>query len=186
MRAALLEENQKPLSIVADVEVGDPLPTEVVIRVSSCGICHSDLTMIDNPGGSALPVVLGHEAAGVVEEVGSAVTRLTKGDKVMLTPMGPCGQCYYCSRNEPTLCAESENFMSGLRDDGSSPFSRGGEVVYQGFGLAGWGEYTVVPQARAVKVPEDTPLEIACVIGCSVQTGVGAVLNTARVEAAAS
>ena len=186
MRAALLEKNQQPLNVVADVEVGEPGANEVLVKVSSCGICHSDLTMIDAAGGSPLPVVLGHEAAGIVEQVGPAVTRLARGDKVMLTPMGPCGRCYFCSRNEPTLCVDNQSFMSGTRADGSSPLSRGGETVYRGFGLGGWGEYTIVSANNAVKVPEDTPLEIACVIGCSVQTGVGAVLNTAQVETGAT
>ena len=124
MRAAILEKSQQPLSVVNDVECSDPNPTEVVVKVASCGICHSDLTMIDAPGGVALPVVLGHEAAGIVEEVGSAVTRLAKGDKVMLTPLGSCGHCYYCARNEPTLCVETQNFMAGTRTDGSTPLSR--------------------------------------------------------------
>jgi S-(hydroxymethyl)glutathione dehydrogenase/alcohol dehydrogenase len=186
MRAAILEQNQQPLSVVTDVECGDPGPMEVVVKVSSCGICHSDLSMIDAPGGAALPVILGHEAAGVVEAVGSAVTRLSKGDKVMLTPMGSCGHCYYCSRNQPTLCVDTQDFMSGLRRDGSTPLSRAGKPIHRGFGLAGWGEYTVVAANNAVKVPEDTPLEIACVIGCAIQTGVGAVLNTAKVETGAT
>ena len=142
--------------------------------------------MIDAPGGSALPVVLGHEAAGVVEAVGSAVTRLAKGDRVMLTPMGSCGLCYYCVRSQPTLCVETANYMTGTRLDGTSPLSRAGAPVYQGFLLGGWGEYTVVRASNAVKIPDDTPLEIACVIGCSVQTGVGAVLNTAKVETGAT
>jgi Zn-dependent alcohol dehydrogenase len=186
MRAALLEKNNQPLSLVSDVECGDPQPGEVVVKVSSCGICHSDLSMIDALGAMPLPVVLGHEAAGVIEEVGSAVTRLAKGDKVMLTPMGSCGHCYYCVRSQPTLCVETQNFMTGLRADGSSPLSRAGEPVYSGFGLGGWGEYSVVRASNAVKVPEDTPLDIACVIGCAIQTGVGAVLNTAQVETGAT
>ncbi|MHA7836008.1 MAG: Zn-dependent alcohol dehydrogenase [bacterium] len=186
MRAALLEECQKPLALVDDVEVSEPGPREVVVKVSNCGICHSDLTMIDNPGGSQLPVILGHEAAGVVEAVGPGVTRLARGDSVMLTPLPPCGHCYYCVREQPTLCVDAQGFMTGVRSDGTSPLSRGDELVYRGLGVAGWGEYTVVGENSAVKVPDDTPLEIACVIGCAIQTGVGAVLNTARVEEGAT
>lgn len=186
MRAALLEKNQEPLSFVTDIEVQEPGPREVLVKISSCGICHSDLTMIDNPGGTQLPVILGHEAAGVVEAVGPGVTRLAKGDPVMLTPLPSCGQCYFCVRGQPTLCVDAQGFMTGVRSDGSSPFSRGDQPVYRGFGVAGWGEYTVVGENSAVKVPEDTPLEIACVIGCAIQTGVGAVLNTAKVEEGAT
>jgi len=186
IRAALLEVNQKPLSLVNDVVLESPRAGEVVVKVSNCGICHSDLTMIDAPGGGALPIVLGHEAAGVVEEVGPGVTRLAKGDKVMLTPLPPCGHCYYCVRHQPTLCVDAQSFMTGTRPDGTSPLSRAGKTVYRGLGVGGFGEYTVVHQNSAVKVPDDTPLEIACVIGCAVQTGVGAVLNTAKVEEGAT
>ncbi len=186
MRAALLEKNQQPLSFVEDIEVDDPGTGEVLVRVSHCGICHSDLTVVDMPGGTQLPCVLGHEAAGTVEEVGIGVTRLVKGDRVMLTPLPTCGACYYCSRNQPSLCVDGQNFMTGLRADGTSPFSRKGERVYQGFGLGGWGEYSVVDEGRAVKIDDDMPLEIACVVGCAIQTGVGAVLNTAKVEEGAT
>lgn len=186
MRAALLEKNQQPLVLVDDIDVQDPRAGEVLVKVSHCGICHSDLTVVDMPGGGQLPCVLGHEAAGTIEEVGMGVTRLKKGDRVMLTPIPTCGVCYYCSRNQPSLCITGQNFMTGLRHDGTSPFSRDGELVYQAFGLGGWGEYSVVDERRAVKIDDDTPLEIACVIGCAIQTGVGAVLNTAQVEEGAT
>ncbi|MCP4905870.1 MAG: Zn-dependent alcohol dehydrogenase [bacterium] len=186
MRAALLEKNQQPLAIVDDLDVQDPGPGEVLVKVSHCGICHSDLTIVDMPGGGQLPCVLGHEAAGTVEEIGTGVTLLAKGDRVMLTPIPTCGACYYCSRNQPSLCVGGQNFMTGLRADGTSPLSRDGELVYHGFGLGGWGEYSVVDERRAVKIDGDTPLEIACVVGCAIQTGVGAVLNTAQVEEGAT
>jgi Zn-dependent alcohol dehydrogenase len=186
MRAALLEEAQKPLAIVEDVEIESPRPREVVVRVSHCGICHSDLTMVDLPAGAPVPAIFGHEAAGIVEEVGSSVTRLAKGDKVMLTPLPSCGSCYFCVRGEFSLCVDAQSFMTGMRADGTTPLSRAGVPVFQGFGLGGWGEVAVVHEGRAIRVPDDTPLEIACVIGCAVQTGVGAVLNTARVEEGAT
>jgi Zn-dependent alcohol dehydrogenase len=183
MRAALLEENNQPLSIVDDVAHEDPRAGEVVVRVKNCGICHSDLTVIDAPGGGALPTILGHEAAGIIEDVGPGVTRLAKGDKVMLTPLPPCGHCYYCVRDQPSLCEGAQSFMTGLRADGTSPFQRGGNLVHRGFSVAGFGEYTVVSELSAIKLPEDTPLDVVCVIGCAIQTGVGAVLNTAKVTA---
>ncbi|MCA9503294.1 MAG: Zn-dependent alcohol dehydrogenase [Myxococcales bacterium] len=186
MRAALLEKSQQPLVLAEDIRHEDPRPGEVAVRVSHCGICHSDLTMIDTPGGGQAPCVLGHEAAGIVAEVGASVTGLAKGDKVMLTPIPTCGACYYCVRGQASLCVTGQNFMTGLRADGTSPLSRGGERVFQGFGLGGWGEYAVVDARRAVKIDPDTPLDIACVIGCAIQTGVGAVLNTAKVEEGAT
>ncbi len=186
MRAALLEKNESPLVVVDDVVIEAPGPRDVVVKVSHCGICHSDLTMVDLPASAQLPCVYGHEAAGVVEEVGGAVTRLSKGDKVMLTPLPSCGACYYCVRSEFSLCVDGQSFMTGVREDGTSPLSRNGASVFQGFGLGGWGEYALVSEGRAIKVPDDTPLDIACVIGCAVQTGVGAVLNTAKVEEGAT
>ncbi|MCH2172688.1 Zn-dependent alcohol dehydrogenase [Myxococcota bacterium] len=185
MRAALLVENQKPLNIVDDVEVSEPGPGQVLVRVSNCGICHSDLTYIDSPG-MPLPVVLGHEAAGVVEAVGPGVTSLARGDQVTLTPLSPCGRCYYCSRSQPTLCVEAQSFLTGLLPDGTSPLARGGELVYRGYGVGGFGEYLITTENGAIKIPEDTPLEVACLVGCAIQTGVGAVLNTAGVEAGAT
>ena len=185
MRAALLESDQTTVRVVDDLAIEDPRAGEVLVKVSHCGICHSDLTVVDMPGGQR-PIVLGHEAAGVVEAVGPGVTRLAPGDRVMLTPLPTCGACYYCARNQPSLCAEGQSFMTGTREDGSSPLSRGGDSVFQGFGLGGWGEYTTVTERRAVKIDPDTPLEIACVVGCAIQTGVGAVLNTAKVEEGAT
>jgi Zn-dependent alcohol dehydrogenase len=185
MRAALLEEPGK-LAIAGDIDIEDPRDDEVVVRVSACGICHSDLSVIEGGIGAHLPVVLGHEAAGVVEAVGRSVTRLARGDKVMLTPLPACGACYWCQRGQPTLCAAAQGFATGLRADGTSPFSRRGRMVYRGFGTAGFGELTLVQERGAVKLPGDTPLDVACVIGCAIQTGVGAVINTARVEPGAS
>lgn len=186
MRAALLEKNQEPLVVVDDVEVEEPGPRDVLVKVSHCGICHSDLTMIDLPAAGQLPTVYGHEAAGVVEEVGGSVTRLSRGDKVMLTPLPSCGRCHYCVHGQFSLCVDGQNFMTGRRPDGSTPLSRRGQDVLQGFGLGGWGEYALVDEGRSIKVAEDTPLEVACVIGCAIQTGVGAVLNTAKVEEGAT
>src|SRR4249919_2473800 len=112
MRAALLEEAGKPLVIAGDDEMEDPRPYEVVVRVSACGICHSDLSLIERANPRQLPVVLGHEAAGSVEAVGSSVKRLARGDRVVLTPLPCCGFCYFCQRGQPTLCVEAQRFAS--------------------------------------------------------------------------
>jgi S-(hydroxymethyl)glutathione dehydrogenase / alcohol dehydrogenase len=119
--------------------------------------------------------------------VGPGVTRLRAGDKAVLTPLPPCGRCYFCTRGQPTLCAEySSALFTSTRPDGTSPLSRGGELVYRGLGMGGWAEYVVLPQDGVVKVDDDVDLAEACVIGCAVQTGVGAVLQTARVEEGAT
>ncbi len=184
MRAALLEKPGGPLDVVSDMDIAEPGAGQVLIRVSHCGICHSDVTLVD--AGSPSPIVLGHEAAGTVEQVGAGVSRLAPGDPVMLTPLGPCGRCYWCVRGEHTLCEQARSFMAGTLSDGTSPLSRGGETVLLGLGVGGFGEYTVVEERNAVKVDADVPLDVACVIGCALQTGVGAVLNAADVEAGAT
>lgn len=185
MRAAVHEQGGE-LALVDDIDIEDPRPGEVMVRVAHCGICHSDLSMIDLGSGGGDPVILGHEAAGFVEAVGPGVASVSVGDKVMLTPLAPCGGCYWCSRGQPTSCEEAQAFSTGLRPDGTSPFSCGGSPVKRGLGVAGFGERTVVLETGVVRLDPDVPLEVACVIGCAVQTGVGAVINTAQVEPGAT
>ncbi|HEY3139627.1 MAG TPA: Zn-dependent alcohol dehydrogenase [Acidimicrobiales bacterium] len=185
IRAAVLEQSGG-LKVDA-LSIEEPRPTEVLVRVSDCGVCHSDYGYIDGSFPGAYPVVLGHEAAGTIEAVGDAVEGLAPGDRVVLCPLPSCGHCYFCVRSQPTLCAKySLSLYTATRPDGSSPYSRQGEMVYRGVGIGGWSEYTVVPQEAAVKVADDVDLAEACVIGCAVQTGVGAVLNTAAVETGAT
>jgi len=186
MRAAVLEELGKPIEVV-DVDIRGPRAGEVLVRIAACGVCHSDLSIVDGSFPSPLPVVLGHEAAGVVEAVGTDVTSVVPGDKVVLTPLPSCGQCYFCTRGQPTLCATySLSLFTSLLPDGTSPLSRGGEIVYRGLAAAAWAEQAIMPEVAVVKVDTDVPLETACVLGCAVQTGVGAVLNTAKVEEGAT
>ncbi|MDW3218333.1 MAG: Zn-dependent alcohol dehydrogenase [Acidimicrobiales bacterium] len=184
MRAALLTEANAPLEIVDDLEIEEPRTGEVLVDVRFCGICHSDVTVQES--GHAMPAVLGHEAAGVVEAVGPGVTHLAVGDHVMLTPLAPCGHCPACARHEATACPDALSFAMNARPDGSTPFSRAGAPVYRGLGVGGWAEKTVVSATGAVKLAEDIPLEIACVIGCAMQTGVGAVFNSADVQRGSS
>ena len=151
---------------------------------TNCGICHSDVTVQE--GGYAVPAVLGHEAAGIVEAVGPGVTHLALGDHVMLTPLAPCGHCPACARHEATACPDALSFSTNARPDGTTPFSRHGVAVFRGLGVGGFAEQTVVSASGAVRIPDDIPLEVACVIGCAMQTGVGAVFNTAGVERGSS
>ena len=186
MRAALLEAPGRPFTLVDDVEVDDPKTGEVRVRVSHCGVCHSDLSIADGAFPAPTPIVLGHEAAGVVDAVGPGVTSLAKGDRVVLTPCPPCGRCYGCVRGEPGTCVNVLGMMTSALPDGRTALSRKGAVVYRGVNLAGFAEYAVLSETGAVKVAGDAPLDVLCVIGCAVQTGVGAVLNTARVEPGAT
>lgn len=184
MRAALLTAGQSPLEIVEDVDIEEPRANEVLIKISHSGICHSDTTVQD--GGYSIPTILGHEASGVVEMLGSGVTHLAVGDHVVLTPLAPCGHCAACARHEATECTEALAFATNARPDGTTPFSRNGAPVWRGLGVGAFAEYTVVPASGAVRIDPDIPLEVACVIGCAMQTGVGAVFNTAKVERGAT
>lgn len=186
MRAALLEIVGQPLRVVDDVEVAPPAPGQVKVRVANCGLCHSDLTVMEQAGQGMTPVILGHEAAGVVEEVGVGVRTLVAGDKVLLAPLGPCGRCYWCVREETALCREAMFGLAGGYADGTTPLTRHGEVVARGVGVGGFSELVIIGESGAVKIDPGVPLQIAAVVGCAVQTGVGAVLNTAAVEEGAT
>jgi S-(hydroxymethyl)glutathione dehydrogenase/alcohol dehydrogenase len=185
MKAAVLEAPGQPIR-VRDITIADPGPGQVRVRVRHCGVCHSDLSIVEGTFPSPLPIVLGHEAAGVVDAVGAGVTDLRVGDHVVLTPCPPCGTCYWCVRGEPTVCVNASAIQTNTFPDGSTGLARDGQVVYRGVGLGAFAEYVVSPATGAVKIPAGVPLDVACVIGCAVQTGVGAVLNTARVEEGAT
>jgi S-(hydroxymethyl)glutathione dehydrogenase/alcohol dehydrogenase len=186
MRAALLEVSETPLEVVNDVDIEDPRAGEVLVRVSHCGVCHSDLSLVNGTFPVTAPTVLGHEAAGVVAAIGADVTALAVGDKVVLSPLAACNACYWCVRGEYGCCVNAAAVSTGQLSDGRTPLSRHGTPVLRGVGVGGFAEYVLTPTTGAVKVPDDTPLDVACVIGCAVQTGVGAVLNTARVPAGAT
>lgn len=182
MRAALLTEYRAPLVVTDDVEIERPGSGEVKVRVTHCGVCHSDLSAVDGVFPLPLPVVLGHEAAGVVEDVGDGVRAVVPGDSVVLAANPPCGRCAGCARGEWGTCVRTNDLFMAMHSDGGTRLSRDGAVVYRGLGVGAFGEYVITPETGAVKVAADTPLDVACVIGCAVQTGVGSVLNTARVE----
>ncbi len=186
MRAALLEASEKPLLIVDDIDIEDPRVGEVRVRVSHCGVCHSDLSLVNGTYPFVAPTVLGHEAAGVVDAVGPGVTSVVPGDKVVLTPVPVCNACYWCARGEYGCCVNAQSITTGMFTDGSTPLSRHGSPILRGVGLGGFAEYVITTETGAIKVAPDTPLDVACVIGCAVQTGVGAVLNTARVPEGAT
>ena len=182
MQAALLETAGTPLVVVDDIEIEEPRFGEVLVRVSACGLCHSDISVIDGLPDTLSPMIVGHEASGTVETVGPGVTLLNPGDRVVLTPCPPCGTCYWCVRNQANLCVNSSTLLSATMKDGGTRLSRMGKVVYRGLGGGAFAEYVVSPETGAIKIPDAAPLDQACVIGCAVQTGVGAVMNTAKVK----
>jgi S-(hydroxymethyl)glutathione dehydrogenase/alcohol dehydrogenase len=186
MRAALLEAGRTPLQVVDDIEVAPLGPRQVLVRVEHCGVCHSDLTIVDSESPGPLPMILGHEAAGTVAAVGPGVRTVAPGDHAVLVAVAPCGLCYWCVRGEPTCCIEARSFMTGSLPDGTIALSRKEQPVYRGLGVGGFGEYVVTTDNAVVRIEPDIPLELASVIGCAIQTGVGSVLNTAKVEPGAT
>ncbi len=182
MRAAILDAPGASLTVYSDVEAEAPHAGEVAVRVSHCGVCHSDVHLVDGEMPPVTPLLLGHEAAGVVEAVGPGVTRLAVGDHVVLTPCPPCGHCYWCLRGEHSICTNSWALGTSVHPDGGTRLSRGGEVVYRGLGVAAFAETVITQETGAIKIPDDVPLDVACVVGCAVQTGVGAVIHTAGVQ----
>ncbi len=187
MRAAVLFEQGKPIEVVDDVDIIEPRAGEVRVDVKFCSLCHSDYSVLSGVMGQLPgPVILGHEAAGIVESVGDGVTHLSVGDHVVLTPVPPCGTCYYCQRGDHSLCINGHSIGTNRLPDGQTGLSRNGEEVLKGIGVAALAEQVVCPATGAIKIPDDIPLDIACVVGCAVQTGVGAVLNTANIEPGAT
>jgi len=186
MRAAVLERAGEAIRVFEDVVIAEPRAGQVRVRVSHCGVCHSDLSVADGVFPAPLPIVLGHEAAGVVDAVGPGVLGLEPGDSVVLTPAPSCGRCYWCVRGEAALCVDALGIMTNTFADGTTGLSRGGVTVYRGLNVGAFAEYVVTSANGAVKVARDVPLDVACLIGCAVQTGVGAVLNTARVPEGAT
>jgi len=182
MRAAVLEEPGQPLHVDGAVELLDPGPGEVQVEISHCGLCHSDVSVMSGQAPAPMPVVLGHEASGVVREVGPGVTSLAAGDHVLLTPIPSCGRCPACLRGQPMACVNATTLLTQTLPDGTTRLRRDGQVVYQGLGVGGFAEQVVVLETGAVKVPDDVDLGVIAVLGCAVQTGVGAVFNVARVE----
>jgi S-(hydroxymethyl)glutathione dehydrogenase/alcohol dehydrogenase len=165
----------KRVEVVDDLAVRDPGPGEVLVAISAAGLCHSDLSVVDGTIPFPVPVVLGHEGAGVVEAVGAGVTHVAPGDHVALSTLANCGACADCDRGRPTMCRRAIGRPG-------KPFTRGEGTVYQFASNSAFAERTVVKAVQAVRIPKDVPLSSAALIGCGVLTGVGAVLNRARVD----
>lgn len=181
MRAALFTEVGVPLQVVDDLELEPPREGEVRVRVVACGVCHSDVSLVRGTFPAMGPTVCGHEAAGVVDEVGPGVRTLAVGDHVVLSPNPSCGRCEYCARGLFSVCPDAMSIATSMLPDGSTRLRRGDEQIFRGLGLAAWAEQVVVAEQGAVRIDPDVPLDVACVIGCAVQTGVGAAINTVQI-----
>lgn len=176
MKAAVCYEFGKPL-VIEEVELDPPQRGEVKVRMVATAICHSDIHALKGDWGGTVPVVVGHEAAGIVEEVGENVTLARPGDHVVVSLLRSCGRCFYCTTGSPHLC-EAEFALtteSRLRN-------KQGQEIRQGIKTAAFAEYVVVDQSQVIQVPPEMPLDSAALLACGVITGLGAVVNTAKVE----
>ncbi|KTD24546.1 S-(hydroxymethyl)glutathione dehydrogenase/class III alcohol dehydrogenase [Legionella maceachernii] len=184
VKAAVAHRVGKPLTIER-VELAGPRHGEVLIEVKATGVCHTDaytLSGVDPEG--LFPVILGHEGAGIVVEVGPGVSSLKPGDHVIPLYTPECRECEYCLSQKTNLCQAIRGTQSkGLMPDGSSRFSLNGEPLFHYMGTSTFANYTVLPEIAVAKIREDAPFEKICYIGCGVTTGIGAVIYTAKVEA---
>jgi Zn-dependent alcohol dehydrogenase len=165
--------------VVDDITMDGPGPGDVVVSLKAAGLCHSDVSVLDGTIPFPTPCLLGHEGAGVVAEIGGAVTNLSVGDHVVLSTIASCGVCSACARGKPTHCAASAGRMP-------QPYERGGERLFQFAATGAFAEQTVVPAAQAIAIDKDIGFEVASLIGCGVITGFGAVVNRAKVQAGES
>jgi len=185
-RAAVLTAINHPLSIER-VTLEALAPRDVLIRNHASGLCHTDLEVIQGSLTYPLPIVLGHEGAGIVEAVGRDVTLVKPGDHVVASWNPHCGHCFYCERNQPILCEPfSRHQPAGMMLDGHSRLRLNGEQLHHFSVVSSHAEYSVVPESGAINVPQEIPFDRACLIGCGVMTGVGAVSRVAQVEAGAT
>ena len=183
MRAALLHNTgDETLEVVDDVEPNPAGPGEVTIKIEATGVCHSDLHAMEGSLPQPAPFIPGHEGAGIVSAVGEGVTELAVGDHVVVAWSPPCGKCNNCiERKQPHLCVMIQFAIAGV-----PRFTRNGEDIYGMAGTGTFAQYLTLPQEAAIKIDDDIPFEIASLIGCGVSTGVGAVINTAKVEPGSS
>ena len=186
-RAAVAWEAGKPLSIET-VELDGPKAGEVLVEVMATGICHTDAyTLSGEDSEGVFPCILGHEGGGIVEAVGEGVTSVAVGDHVIPLYTAECRQCKFCKSGKTNLCSSVRATQGkGLMPDGTTRFSYQGEPIYHYMGCSTFSEYTVLPEVSVAKIPKEAPLEKVCLLGCGVTTGIGAVLNTAKVEEGAT
>lgn len=181
-RAAILFKPGEKLQI-HEVDVQDPGPGEVRVKLAASGICHTDLHVMTGDLDAPLPAILGHEGAGVVYDVGPGVTAVKPGDHVILLWRLSCGECEYCSDSRPALCPAGTDIRgTGRLLDGTSRFSLDGQEIKHFAGASAFSNYTVLPEKAVLKIADDLPLELVALMGCAVITGVGAAVNAAEVK----
>jgi S-(hydroxymethyl)glutathione dehydrogenase / alcohol dehydrogenase len=183
IRAAVLEQFGQPL-VVQEIDLAEPRAGEVLVRLVACGVCHTDLYTASgaDPSGYA-PTVLGHEGAGVVERVGEGVSLVAPGDHVVTLFSPQCGKCVHCLSPRTNLCLAIRDMQGkGYLPDGSARLSRGGEPIRHFMGTSTFAEYTVMPEIALAKISPDAPMEGAALFACGLSTGLGAAMNTAKVE----
>jgi len=182
-RAAVAWEAGKPLSL-EEVDLEGPKEGEVLLQIKATGVCHTDAYTLSGADPEGIfPSILGHEGGAVVKEVGPGVTTLKEGDHVIPLYVPECGQCNFCKSEKTNLCqAVRATQGKGLMPDGTSRFSLNGKTLHHYMGTSTFSEYTVVPEISVAKVNKEAPLDKVCLLGCGITTGVGAVLNTAKVE----
>ena len=176
MKAAVCRAFGEPL-VIEEVDLAPPGPGEIRVKLAACAICHSDIFYAEGAWGGDLPAVYGHEAAGMVEEVGPAVSTVKPGDHVVVTLIRSCGHCHYCSQGLPVACETSFPL-----DDGSPIKAADGSPVLHGLRTGAFAEYALVDASQAVIIPKDVPLDSASLLACGVITGFGAVVNTAGMK----
>src|SRR5215468_5347456 len=182
-RAAVAFEAKKPLEIV-ELDLEGPKAGEVLVEIKATGICHTDAYTLDGLDSEGIfPSILGHEGAGVVVEVGPGVTSVKPGDHVIPLYTPECRQCEYCLNPKTNLCQAIRSTQGqGLMPDGTSRFSHRGKPLLHYMGCSTFSNHTVLPEIAVAKIRTDAPMDKACYIGCGVTTGIGAVINTAKVE----
>ena len=182
MERSLPYANSQPM-VIEELELEGPGEGEVLVEVKGAGLCHSDLSVINGSRPRQMPMVLGHEASGIVREVGAGVRGIQPDDHVIFTFIPSCGHCRYCSVGKPSLCepgAEANN--AGLLMNGAQKFSREGKSYFHHCGVSGYSQYTIAVPGSLVKIDQSLPFELATLFGCAVSTGTGAAMNTANIR----
>lgn len=180
MKAAVCRAFGKPL-VIEDVYLASPGAGEIRVKLAACALCHSDIHYVDGAWGGELPAVYGHEAAGIVEDIGAGVTAFLPGDHVVVTLIRSCGHCYYCGRGTPVTCATTFPL-----DEKSPLTAADGATIAHGLRTGAFAEYVLVDESQAVVIPRDIHFDSAALLACGVITGFGAVVNTAGVEPGSS
>lgn len=182
MKAAVLYEINTPLKI-EKVMLDEPQANEVLVKIVATGVCHSDMHFMKGEMPVPVPVVPGHEGAGIVEKVGPGVTTLQPGDHVVMMVAFSCGKCRYCIEGKPTMCLENLPIQSmATLPGGGIRLHKGKQPLNHMFGLASYAEYAVVHERSCVKVRDDAPLDVLCLLGCGTSTGIGAAINSTGIK----